>query len=116
MKRPTPLSETQTHQGTAADVHVRELQGWERGVAEHHAEETPKCPVLHPEHEFRKKWDLAQIVALVYVAFLVPCTLRAGVVGRFCAVVSRLPTLVALSSQCLMPVACLCCSPHRLRD
>ena len=59
---------------TKTDVHVRELAGWERGVAEHHAEEVPKCPVLHPEHHFRKKWDLAQIFALIYVAFLVPCT------------------------------------------
>ena len=66
-RRPRSLTRKET------DVHVRELAGWERGVAEHHAEEVPKCPVLHPEHHFRKKWDLAQIFALIYVAFLVPC-------------------------------------------
>ncbi len=118
--------ETQIHEGAAADVdtvakqtlapsaadaYVRELQGWERGVAEHHAEETPKCPVLHPEHQFRKKWDLAQVGALIYVAFLVPCTLRAGV-----AAYSSAPCLPwPVCSRHLMSVTRARCSPHRVR-
>ena len=30
------------------------------------------CPVCNPEKAFRKRWDIAQVVALVYVAVLVP--------------------------------------------
>jgi hypothetical protein len=28
--------------------------------------------MIHPEHTFRKRWDVAQVFALVYVAILVP--------------------------------------------
>ena len=77
--RPTQEAQTTSPRPIAATKSsVRELAGWERGVAEHHAEEVPKCPVLHPEHMFRKHWDLAQVFALLYVAFLVPCTSVAG--------------------------------------
>lgn len=30
------------------------------------------CHVLHPNARFRSRWDIAQVVALVYVAFFVP--------------------------------------------
>ena len=30
------------------------------------------CPVLHPEHWFQAKWDVAQVFALLYFAILVP--------------------------------------------
>ena len=77
--RPTQEAQTISPQPIAATTgSVRELAGWERGVAEHHAEEVPNCPVLHPEHTFRKNWDLAQVLALLYVAFLVPCTSTAA--------------------------------------
>ena len=48
-------------------------QAWERGVAAIMVDDsTPVCPILHPEHRFRKTWDFAQIFALIYVAVFVP--------------------------------------------
>ena len=100
--QPTQEAQTTAPQPLAATTSsVRELAGWERGVAEHHAEEVPKCPVLHPEHSFRKRWDLVQVFALLYVAFLVPCTSPAASRVWFCAVSSARPPGMSVSCSCL---------------
>ncbi len=46
------------------------LSAWqEHDVAE---DSRRGCPVLHPDHVYRKRWDMAQVIALLYVAILVP--------------------------------------------
>ena len=57
---------------TAAVPRTRELEPWQRGVSGIEVEKDLSCPVLHPDHPFRSKWDLIQVFALLYVAVLVP--------------------------------------------
>jgi hypothetical protein len=63
--------------------------------------------IIHPMGAFRKRWDLAQVILLAYVAMLVPCELRL-IGARF-----SLDTLF-LDATLASPFPACCCLADRI--
>lgn len=66
------------------------------------------CPVLHPDHVYRKRWDTAQVISLLYVAILVPARTGFGIDLEFGTWEWWLELSVDLYFICDIIVNCVC--------